>query len=126
MKALSIRQPWAWAIIHAGKDVENRTWHTRFRGPLLIHASKTFDHDGYEWLVENEHLLTAEVPPKDEIPRGGIVGKAMAIDCVDDHPSPFFFGPWGIVLKESKPVPFIPYRGQLGLFDVPDEILEVM
>ena len=28
MKALSIRQPWAWAILHAGKDIENRDWRT--------------------------------------------------------------------------------------------------
>lgn len=34
MKALSIRQPWAWLILHAGKDIENRVWQTRFRGEL--------------------------------------------------------------------------------------------
>jgi hypothetical protein len=44
MKALSIQQPWAWAIIHAGKRVENRTWSTRFRGPFFIHAGKTIRH----------------------------------------------------------------------------------
>ena len=38
--ALSVRQPWAWAIIHAGKDIENRSWATKFRGRVLIHASK--------------------------------------------------------------------------------------
>lgn len=40
MKALSVKQPWAWAIIHAGKDIEKRTWRTDYRGPLLIHAGK--------------------------------------------------------------------------------------
>src|SRR5690348_2447825 len=40
MKALSIRQPWAWLILHAGKDIENRDWSTRFRGQVLIHAAK--------------------------------------------------------------------------------------
>ena len=38
MKAISIQQPWAWAIIHAGMDVENRTWNTHYRGLLAIHA----------------------------------------------------------------------------------------
>jgi len=38
-RALSIRQPWAYAILHLGKDIENRPWRTNFRGPLLIHAS---------------------------------------------------------------------------------------
>jgi hypothetical protein len=39
MKALSIKHPWAWAIVHAGKDIENRTWECRYRGEILIHAS---------------------------------------------------------------------------------------
>ena len=38
MKVLSIRQPWAWAIVAGFKPVENRTWKTGYRGPLLIHA----------------------------------------------------------------------------------------
>lgn len=40
MKALSIRQPWAWAILHTGKSVENRDWYTEYRGRVLLHASK--------------------------------------------------------------------------------------
>jgi hypothetical protein len=46
MKALSIRQPWAWAIAHGGKDVENRTWGGGYRGPLAIHAGARWDEDG--------------------------------------------------------------------------------
>ena len=38
MKVLTLRQPWAWAVAHGGKDVENRTWTTRYRGPIAIHA----------------------------------------------------------------------------------------
>jgi hypothetical protein len=41
MKCVSLHQPWAWAVLHAGKKVENRTWATRHRGPLLIHAART-------------------------------------------------------------------------------------
>jgi hypothetical protein len=48
MKALSIRQPWAWLILNAGKDIENRDWPTHFRGRFLIHASKGMTHDEYE------------------------------------------------------------------------------
>jgi len=47
MIALSIQQPWAWAIIHGGKDVENRTWPTKFRGRFLVHASRKFDWEGF-------------------------------------------------------------------------------
>jgi hypothetical protein len=39
VKALTIRQPWAYAILRLGKDVENRSWRTHYRGPLLIHAA---------------------------------------------------------------------------------------
>lgn len=39
MKALSIRQPWAWLIANGYKDIENRSWRTNYRGPVLIHAS---------------------------------------------------------------------------------------
>jgi hypothetical protein len=46
MRALTVRQPWAWAIFH-GKPVENRSWATKYRGDLLIHARKQFDLAGY-------------------------------------------------------------------------------
>lgn len=45
VKALTIRQPWAWATIYGGKDVENRRRRTAYRGPLLIHAGKNPDPD---------------------------------------------------------------------------------
>lgn len=51
MKAISIQQPWAWAILHAGKDVENRTWRTTYRGPVAIHASKAVDPEGSAFLA---------------------------------------------------------------------------
>jgi hypothetical protein len=39
MRALSVRQPYAWLIVAGLKDVENRSRRLRHRGPLLIHAS---------------------------------------------------------------------------------------
>ena len=39
MKVIVIRQPWAWLIVHGFKDIENRSWRTRYRGALLIQAS---------------------------------------------------------------------------------------
>ncbi len=121
MKAISIQQPWAWAILH-GKPVENRTWPTRTTGPFLIHSGKKFDHEGFQWLLQHRELLTAEIPHRDNFRMGGIVGRSTIVDCVDYHPSPFFFGPWGFVLEGSIPTGFVPCRGQLGFFKVPDEI----
>ena len=39
MKVIVIRQPWAWLIVNGFKDIENRSWATRYRGSLLIQAS---------------------------------------------------------------------------------------
>jgi hypothetical protein len=86
MIALSIRQPWAWAILHAGKDIENRKWTTTFRGPLLIHAAKTLYDTSQErdrtraWVWRRFHV---KVPLDDDLPRGGIVGKANVVDVVE-------------------------------------------
>ena len=129
IKTISIRQPWSWAIIHGGKDVENRTWPSMHIGPLLIHAGKTFDHGGYSWLVQNQSILTAELPARDSLlfKFGGIIGRVKMVDCVDNHPSPFFFGPWGHVYKKPEPLPFYPCKGALSLFNVdyPDDFFKV-
>lgn len=116
MKALSIRQPWCQLILFAGKDIENRSWQTNFRGPVLIHASKTFDGDAYdrrEFLSEN---------PDTEF--GGIVGMIDIVDCVSQSNSPWFHGPFGFVLKNPKAINFIPCKGQLGFFTPPIDVLQ--
>ena len=41
MKTIVVRQPWAWRIVHGFNDIENRSWKTRSRSPLLIEASAT-------------------------------------------------------------------------------------
>ena len=49
-RALSIMQPWAWLIVNRHKPIENRSWHTNFRGHVLIHAGKKYsrsDHNEY-------------------------------------------------------------------------------
>lgn len=51
MKALSIRQPWAWLIVAGYKDIENRSWPTNFRGRVYIHASRKFDEVGLAALI---------------------------------------------------------------------------
>ena len=121
MKALSIKQPWTWAILN-GKPVENRTWPTYFTGPFLLHAGKKFDHDGYWWILDHRDLFTVDIPHRDNFQLGGLVGMSKIVDCVDSHPSPFFFGPWGFVLKDSRPIDFVPINGQLGFFDIPQHI----
>jgi hypothetical protein len=115
MKCLSIQQPWAWAILYAGKDIENRTWKTNERGKILIHAGKKFDHTAYETLI---NLTDKVIPISSRVSIGGIIGMVEIVDCVTSHESKWFFGPYGFVLKNPRVLPFMPCRGQLGFFDV--------
>ena len=126
MKALSIRQPWAWMILNAGKDIENREWCTGLRGRILIHASKgmTAEEWDYAWNYSPSprHPNPCPMVSFDTIPRGGIVGSVEIVDCVRRHPSSWFFGPYGFVLRNPIVLPFIPCRGQLNFFDVPEDV----
>lgn len=142
MKALSIRQPWAWLIIngafnkigtHEFKDVENRCWYSDYRGRLYIHASKTFDWDALIFLKEfdinifyqviNEFGIIYKSRYCDKLKCttgkfGGIIGYVEMTDCVKDHNSGWFFGPYGFVLENAKPLPFFQCPGRLNFFDV--------
>lgn len=121
MKALSIRQPWAWLITHGFKPVENRTWKTEHRGELLIHAGKEFDQAGLDWVLAHFPQMASRLPVTYHM--GGIVGVAEVVDCVQAHTSGYFTGPYGLVLRNAKPLQFREFKGQLGLFNVPDELL---
>jgi hypothetical protein len=70
MKALSVRQPWAWLLVHGPKDIENRNWYTNYRGWVMIHASKTFDRSAYE---ELKKMVGLNLPAINEFPLGAIV-----------------------------------------------------
>lgn len=121
MKALSILQPWAWAILHLGKDIENRTWRTNVRGRFLIHTGKGFDTDGYWHLRDtiDDCRGWPAIPDREQFERGGIVGSAVLRDCVMASESKWFFGPYGFVLQGIKRMVFLPYRGERGFFEVP-------
>jgi hypothetical protein len=111
MKALSIMQPWAWLIAAGHKDIENRTWATDYRGPVLIHAGKKFDFDPrMDWGWD-------DIPPCwDEMHAGGIVGQAEIVGCVTSSASRWFHGPYGFVIRNARPLPFRACRGMLGFF----------
>jgi hypothetical protein len=110
-KILSIRQPWAALIVRGLKDIENRSWATRYRGPVLVHASRRPSVDS---LADIARQFDIDLPYL-ELPLGGIVGITNIIDCVDAHPSRWFEGEFGFVLARSRTLPFIPWKGSLGL-----------
>lgn len=127
-RALSIRQPWADAIIHGTKRVENRTWRRdtgdHALGWVWVHASAGYDKAGDLWMREQGlHIPLADVP------RGALIGLAH-FDLISNGPmgpaDPWAFGPWcwciGEVIALDEPVPC---KGALGLWTVPDEALSV-
>jgi hypothetical protein len=120
--ALSIQQPWAWLIVNGRKDIENRTWRTRFRGPVLIHAGKAIDRDALTELWLGYHPVTGGEwpfrPDPEALHRGGIVGIAEITDCVEASRSDWFVGPYGFVMRNARPLPFRPCKGALGFFQV--------
>jgi len=116
---LSVRQPWAWLIVNGWKNIENREWPTRVRGPILIHAGKGMTADEYEGCqIFVEGFSSLQLPPPEKLERGGIVGQATLLDCVNRHSSEWFVGTWGFVLADQKPLPFAPCKGALGFFKV--------
>jgi hypothetical protein len=129
LKALTIRQPWAWAVVYAGKDVENRRWRTAYRGPLLIHAAKHTDPAGAASL-----LWTMADPEAFGQPRaafetcGAIIGLAYLADILTDSPSPWAQpGCYHWMLESPAPVdPPVPCQGRQGRWNPPDTAAEAV
>ena len=138
VKALSIKQPWAWLICRGYKDIENRNWRINQKVGLkptqcndddfkltlptriYIHASKTFDKEGYSFLIDDpevEEILTHNTQYASKDSFGAIIGEVDIIDCVTESKSPWFVGKYGFVL--ANPVLYdkpIPCRGMVGFF----------
>lgn len=131
MKALTVKQPWAWAIIHGGKDIENRSRPTRHRGQLYIHAGKG-------WAVEGLAEIGIDAMPADsELLAGMVIGTVDFLDChhaddcwtgsvdKDDNVHEEHCSDWAMpgfyhwVLANPRPLacPF-PEKGKLGLWNL--------
>lgn len=114
MKALSVKQPWAYLIIHGGKDIENRSWQTSYRGPLLIHAGQRPDREALAYFA-------GFLP--DELHCGVLIGVVELVEIVTESRNPWFTGPFGWRLVRPRPVEPEPVTGALNLFDVPNELI---
>lgn len=151
MRILTVRQPWTWAIVHGGKDVENRTANIAgdYRGPVAIHAGKRFDDAAVsgQCVPLNEVVRAHNATNTDPLTgapwfhhMGTIIG---VVDLVDVHFSGMECGrvpegtcheyglcsPWGeeyqhhLVLENPRPLAMpIPHKGALGLRTVASEL----
>lgn len=135
-RALTVRQPWAAAIVHGPKNIENRTQQTHRRGRVLIHAARQ-----YEQGAGGRHAALGEWMVSGRAPRswvfGAVVGVAEIVDC---HPAkPWWRGgccaPWGeagpdcegtwhwvLAGRRALREP-VPARGALGFWRPPAEVL---
>lgn len=152
MKALSLWQPHASAIMLGLKIYETRGWDTSYRGPLAIHAAKkTFREKDYDWnwFQEARKRLSLAGMPLWRLPYGKIVGIVEVVDCVPtaeirklalelgpENRAWFFWGDFSDRGDDDRPrfafklenVRKIPealqpeIRGMQGMFEVPNEI----
>ena len=124
MKALTLRPVWAWAVIHAGKNIENRSWLTHLRGTIAIHASKGLTRAEYEACVEElPRRWQKEIPAFEEMVRGAVIGVVDLVDCVTESKSRWFYdGNYAFVLKNAHATRPVECTGALGFWDLPTNV----
>jgi hypothetical protein len=112
MPALALRQPWAYAVMSLGKDVENRTWRTNYRGLLLIHAGLANDTSAPDLGVDARTLT-----------HGAIIGVVRLVDVVRGASSPWAEpGSWHWIITDPVELPQpVPCRGAVGLWPPPPD-----
>jgi len=142
MKVLSVMQPWATLLFH-GKNIENRTWATKYRGELLIHASAKSAGVVSELLTDEQwdclgledsswNLWQCDLMAGKYI-TSAIIGKLDIVDCVINHRSvwaektPYLINPKEHPLKHiynwvlENPVlfdePILNVKGKLNLWN---------
>lgn len=129
MKALTLYQPWAFAVACLGKRVENRPWKPwpSIVGQVIaIHAAAKVDPaaeaEAAAFIVRRIGLTLRDVTGAG-LPRGAIVATARVTGCVDASADPWFVGPYGWTLDEVVALPSpVPCRGAQGLWTVPPDV----
>ena len=125
MKVLTVRQPWAWLIVNSEKSVENRSWRTHYRGPLLIQASARPDPQIAAIRADVRARFGIEIP--ENLSLGGIVGMTTLTNCTQADSGPWHEpGNFAWILADRRALPFASCTGRLGLFDAPAVVLECL
>ena len=115
-RVLSIKQPYAWAILTGRKKVENGVWTTPYRGEIYIHAGGRQMPDGAARLATDFRM---SVP--NDLPLGAVIATAQLTDVVTKRNAKrfgkWFGGPYGWVLENVRPLRKpVKIKGQLGLY----------
>ena len=149
MKALTLTQPWATLVAIGAKKIETRSWSTRYRGPLAIHAAKGFLQRDVTGFWEDEPFRSALRPfgcwTYPNLMAGSVLATCQLVCCVrvEEVTNPhgpwlgsftdqerafgnYSPGRWAWILEDVKPLPApIPAKGALGLWEWLKPALEV-
>lgn len=133
--ALSVRQPWAWAILFGGKVIENRTLGAiragrMTPGVICLHAATGMTEREYKWALWRLDKHGTRCPLPADLPRGAIVGTIEVTGIITESDSEWFGGPRssseaiahdkqpaGLTLANPRPIGPIPAKGALGYFE---------
>ena len=148
MKAISLWQPWAKLVAVGAKTIETRGWSTSYRGPLAIHAAKTWNSELNALRLSEPFwpaLQKGGWERFNELPRGGVVATCRLAACLyisangmgpstgyvrlPGEPERSFGnyapGRYAWMLEDVVALPaMVPFRGAQGFFDVPDDLLK--
>ncbi|WP_137744580.1 ASCH domain-containing protein [Robertmurraya siralis] len=148
MKVISIKQPWATLIALGEKQFETRSWATKHRGPLAIHASKKIDIEACKYLPITATLNKHGIVQTNDLPVGKIIATSNLVDCYQVETDEllwadftngktvdgfeYLFGDysegrfaWKLENIVTLPEP-IPAKGQLSLWNLPTSDFEVV
>jgi len=128
MKVLSLYQPFATGMMLKNKRIETRSWKTKYRGRIAIHASAGFPKWAREF-AETERAL-GRIPSR--LPFGSIIGFGTLVGCqpteilapkisgLERLYGDYTPGRWGWLFEDVRPLPddqIIPCKGALGLWE---------
>lgn len=81
MKAITIKQPWATLIALGEKKFETRSWQTKYRGPIAIHAGKTVEKEMLDYVVISSALAKHGIYSHEDLPTGAVIAIAELVEC---------------------------------------------
>ncbi len=121
MRCLAVMQPWAWAIVAGAKDIENRSWKTDYRGPVVIQASSTKT-------VVNGLAKEHQLRPR-EFSYGALIGVADLVDVIPLseklEANPWAFGPRCWIFRNARAFQRpISLKGKLNLYVLADDVAQ--
>ena len=138
MWVLTLKQPWAWMVIHGTKDVENRSWVNAIleglvarREPFAVHAGRAMSTAYYMeavWYAKGQDPAIV-VPYPQELVFGAILGtvvpaKIYSPEDWDVQRRWHMKDQYGWQLEERTPLPrYVPAKGKQGFWTVDDELL---